>query len=331
MPVDCCWLYLPTPMTTLLYWQVKNKGGRREHQVVLAADVSHSMYRSHDFEAAESLLMLIEALQQHDGVGLSVITFGERVTVVKTEEQPWDERSQYMLLANLAFDQQSATQDAAAIDVACELMQSSAAPKPSRHVFVLTDGYGTGGRLQMSHALLRAQGAGVNVTGIGIGLQSTGVSATYQNWVTAATPRQLAQALEQLFNPTQGESRHNLQAAGSPAAQDYLSALTLSPLITGAASAESVDAVLQAAQTKVFEGLVRSLGGAAQLQINSAQPDHMTIDMAFILDVTGSMTAWLEACKAQIKYIATEITPKITKRPEFEGRPHRTGTCCSML
>jgi hypothetical protein len=77
--------------------------------------------------------------------------------------------------------------------------------------------------------------------------------------------------------------------------------------------------VLKATQTKWFEGLVRSLGGVAQLQMHSAQPDHMTIDIAFILDVTGSMTAWLEACKAQIKYIATEITPRITKQPEFEG------------
>jgi hypothetical protein len=222
-----------------------------------------------------------------------------------------------MLLANLSFDQQSATQDAAGIDVACDLLLSSATPKKGRHMFVLTDGWGTSGQLQMSRALLRAQEAGVTVTGIGLGPERTGVPATYQHWVTAPTPRKLPQALEQLFSPAaEGEGRQDQQEEASSAAQE---ALAMSTFIPKTANAESVDTVLKDAQAKWFEGLVRGLGGAAQLQISSAQPDHMSIDIAFILDVTGSMTAWLEACKANIKFIATEITHRISKQPEYEG------------
>lgn len=40
----------------------------------------------------------------------------------------------------------------------------------------------------------------------------------------------------------------------------------------------------------------------------------MTLDVAFVLDVTGSMGAWLEACKANIRAIAKDILPRIHKQ-----------------
>ncbi len=40
----------------------------------------------------------------------------------------------------------------------------------------------------------------------------------------------------------------------------------------------------------------------------------MTVDICFALDVTGSMSAWLEACKAQISAIVTGLAPKIQQK-----------------
>jgi hypothetical protein len=40
----------------------------------------------------------------------------------------------------------------------------------------------------------------------------------------------------------------------------------------------------------------------------------MSLDLAFVVDVTGSMGAWLEACKANIRAIAKDIVPRIHKQ-----------------
>lgn len=40
----------------------------------------------------------------------------------------------------------------------------------------------------------------------------------------------------------------------------------------------------------------------------------MAIDLAFVIDVTGSMAPWLEACKAQIKAISEGLLPRITQQ-----------------
>lgn len=40
----------------------------------------------------------------------------------------------------------------------------------------------------------------------------------------------------------------------------------------------------------------------------------MSLDIAFVVDATGSMGAWLEAVKANIRAIATGILPRIQQQ-----------------
>jgi hypothetical protein len=240
------------------------------------------MHRSHASEAVEAVVIWAEALQLV-GVDWSLLTFGERVTLVKAEQQAWDEAAQYALLTCLTFDQQGATRDAAALDVCVDLACRS--PHKGRHVVVVTDGWGTSGRLQVARALLRAQEAGVSALGIGVGLARTGVPACYAQWLTALLPSQIPNALERLYTHAGAQA----PAGKAEPAQD-LSALVYSR--PSSAAEDSGDSILNEQTAKAFERLVKGLGGASQLSVKHTQPDAMTIDVAFIIDVTGSMGPW---------------------------------------
>ncbi len=45
-----------------------------------------------------------------------------------------------------------------------------------------------------------------------------------------------------------------------------------------------------------------------------ASPDAMSLDVAFVVDATGSMGAWLAAVKANIRAIAAGILPRIQQQ-----------------
>lgn len=60
-------------------------------------------------------------------------------------------------------------------------------------------------------------------------------------------------------------------------------------------------------------GAALHAGDSHELKLQYAQPGSMTIDICFMLDITGSMRPWLEACKAQLREIAASIAPRILK------------------
>jgi hypothetical protein len=53
-------------------------------------------------------------------------------------------------------------------------------------------------------------------------------------------------------------------------------------------------------QARLFTGLVRALGDEVEAKVLHTQPDDMSVDVCFAIDVTGSMSGWIEACKAQV-------------------------------
>jgi hypothetical protein len=83
------------------------------------------------------------------------------------------------------------------------------------------------------------------------------------------------------------------------------------PVMSGAAAA--VEEVLQQ-QSSVFGDLVRQLSQHKEAKLIHAQPDDMSVDICFCIDVTGSMSGWIEACKAQIQAIADGLMPKIQEK-----------------
>jgi hypothetical protein len=85
-----------------------------------------------------------------------------------------------------------------------------------------------------------------------------------------------------------------------------------------ASAADTVQEVLQQ-QEGVFGALVQQLSQHKETKLLHAQPDSMSVDVCFCIDVTGSMSGWIEACKAQVQAIAQGLMPKLeNKCPDVE-------------
>lgn len=216
----------------------------------------------------------------------------------------------YQFVASCTTDQQLSSLDAAAIEAATALLISSNS-RAAKKMFVITDGYGTSG-LALATALQQAEQSGVEVVGLGVGFDNTHVPTCYQKWATAALPAAVPDALQALY--TQEESAGG-SSSRSGAAENWTE---LMPVMAGAAS--TVEEVLRQ-QSSVFGDLVRQLSRHKEAKIIHAQPDDMSVDVCFCLDVTGSMSGWIEACKAQIQAIADGLMPKIQKKcPDIQVR-----------
>eukprot|EP00878_Enallax_costatus_P013375 GHUV01013985.1.p1 GENE.GHUV01013985.1~~GHUV01013985.1.p1 ORF type:complete len:1200 (+),score=534.70 GHUV01013985.1:114-3713(+) len=284
----------------------KSAGGKRTYQVALLLDISQSM-QGHLLQCGlEALLMFTEALNQAGLDGFAVMTFGSTTTLVKGADTPWDHASQLALLEqiNCRPGHQLASMDAAAIQAAAALLTSSYS-RAAKKVFVISDGYGTSG-LALAAALQQAEQAGIEVVGLTVGFDHTHVPTCYQKWAAAALPASLPDALQALY--TQEESAASASSMRAAAGEEWAE---LMPIMAGAAS--SVQEVLQQ-QSNVFGDLVRQLSRNKEAKLTHAQPDDMSVDVCFCLDVTGSMSGWIEACKAQIQAIADGLMPKIQKK-----------------
>jgi hypothetical protein len=278
-------------------------GGKRVAQVCICVDVSSSMAGQRLQAAQEGAVMAIEALVNCGLEDFCVIAFAGGVQLVKGPDTPWGPETQLALLRAFAAGAggpagRAATLDAAAVDAAAALM-AAARPKPGaeRLALVFTDGLGTTG-VRLAGALARATDSRVRVVGVGLGFDATFVPATYQRWATAALPRDLPDALQALF------SQDEPSAGGAPvppAAAPGGAGAGLVPVRRGAA--ESLDGLLQVqleGQARLFTGLVRALGDEVEAKVLHTQPDDMSVDVCFAIDVTGSMSGWIEACKAQV-------------------------------
>jgi hypothetical protein len=200
--------------------------------------------------------------------------------------------------------------DAAAISAAAALLSSSNS-RASKKIFVISDGYGTSG-LALAAALQQAEQAGIDVVGLSVGFDRSHVPVCYQRWATAALPSALPDALQALYTADDTAVASSSSSSGAAAAaaggEDWAE---LMPVMCGAAA--TVEEVLQQ-QSSVFGDLVRQLSQHKEAKLIHAQPDDMSVDICFCIDVTGSMSGWIEACKAQIQAIADGLMPKIQEK-----------------
>ena len=140
-----------------------------------------------------------------------------------------------------------------------------------------------------------------------MGFDTTHVPTCYQNWAAAALPATLPDALQALYAAKEAGAAGAV-AAPAAGAEDWS---VLMPVMTGAAN--TVQQVL-AQQRGVFGDLVQQLSSHKEAKPIHAEPDDMSVDVCFCIDVTGSMSGWIEACKAQISAICKGLMPKIQKK-----------------
>eukprot|EP00899_Mesostigma_viride_P017508 jgi/Mesvir1/25759/Mv01936-RA.3 len=314
-------LYMPGLIRAICSdWQykkvfaTKQRGGKREYAVAVAIDISVSMEGHLQECAVETLIVLLTSLQRVGIEAVSILTFGSAVRLVKAEGHPWDAATAYALLNNLHTAPVAAsgasgaadpaglgTCDATAIHSALDLLESSSVRGPKK-VFVLTDGYSTQG-LELAEALLRAEVIGIDVIGMTVGLDRTVVPQVYQKWLTAAIPSVLPDAIRHMWEREAqggGDAPEGVRLAGG---QDRIRVTS--------ANDESIEDILKNFHHS-FRELAHGLSEAregALFQGNAA--GRLTVDIAFAMDITESMTGLLDQAKRHIVEIIANIQTKV--------------------
>lgn len=144
-------LYLPGLIKAVLsdfnykkIFSTKSAGGKREYTACIVLDTSMSMGGHLQDCAVETLVLLILALQQAGIESWSLIACGQRVVLLKSEQQPFDSTAIFALLSNIRFDAGVGTLDAVAVAYGLDLLAASPI-RGTKRMFVLTDGYSTCG------------------------------------------------------------------------------------------------------------------------------------------------------------------------------------------
>jgi hypothetical protein len=163
----------------------------------------------------------------------------------------------------LRFDVESGSQDAAAVDAGVALLTASSPRGALKRLFVLTDGFGSGGSKMLAAALRRAEAAGVEVVGVAVGLEPSAVPRSYGRWITAALPGDLPDALEALFGAeARAEAAGQGAAAAAVAAANAAEAAAAEWAQSGAAMGSGREedvAALLTNQQRVFDSVLRGL------------------------------------------------------------------------
>ncbi|KAA0145569.1 hypothetical protein FNF31_08020 [Cafeteria roenbergensis] len=318
-------------------YSTKTSGGKRDYSICLALDTSLSMEGVLQCCAVESLVAVISALGMLGFDKFSVIVFGSQVTLVKAEDQPWDSAAVHGLAAALshrseapghsgaaaaaatsttrahgaplAVDAVCGTADADAIEYGLHQLRNSGSRGPKK-MWVFTDGYTSCGK-RLTEALVSADEDGIEVVGLAVGPDRTFTSDMYQHWVRAAMPNALPSALRALYSREAGHSPAKPQADGMQQRTPLWARMRVGDSDTSDSSIEAVLGSMQCA----FPDLAAKFERTRELKlVRGNQGGLMQVDVAFVLDVTGSMEPWLEAVKEQLKAIMRDIRPKFAKK-----------------
>lgn len=179
--------------------------------------------------------------------------------------------------------------------LACIMMQ------PLGQMAVQHDGCGC-----LMQSLQAAARKDVEVVGMGIGLDRTFVPYCYQRWVTAGQASALPDALRALYEQEEGSSSQH-QAQGRPWEE-------LVPVGTNS-TAENIMKNMETA----YPELAQQLDQTRQLKlVAGGMPDAVELDLAFVLDCSGSMGPWIAAARKQIGVIAEKVVPMVQEKyPEL--------------
>eukprot|EP00397_Hematodinium_sp_SG-2012_P000165 GEMP01000165.1.p1 GENE.GEMP01000165.1~~GEMP01000165.1.p1 ORF type:complete len:2228 (+),score=410.75 GEMP01000165.1:779-7462(+) len=271
------------------FFSSKTGGGRRKYAFALVVDVSQSMCGALADNVQSTLVLLIEALRKLT-MEFAVLTYGENIHVAKSFDDEWSPTVLAQILYETARYDSPRSNDADAIYGALHILSLASGAK---RLFVLTDGHGSCG-IGLTNALKEAEAQSVEVVALAVGEEKSCLPQRYQRWIQAARCADVPNAMRELYERT--------DAHAQGAEPEWMSIQT-----TGGTTQD-----VWGNPGSQFPDLSAELRGEREVKlIHGSQPTHLCVDLCFVLDVTGSMSAWLEAAKAQIVYIVTSIVPKI--------------------
>lgn len=249
--------------------------------------------------ALEAFLVLVQGLIEVD-VDFSAVLFGENVQVVKAEGQEWDAACVLSLLCRLNAMKQNCTRDAEAIGLAKHLLPTQG----PRKIFVLTDGYTSYG-LKLAEVLVTCESDDIEVVAVSVGMDTSNVHRLYPRWVKAAVPAALPDALRQLYE-------REATGGGSGRAaedEDLLDGQEMDMWRVVAANGGDVDSMngVLAKRWDRFRSLQNQLRGEKEMKLTSTGgPSKVTVDIAFVIDSTGSMAPVVNSVRGHLHMILNE-------------------------
>ncbi|CAF1154913.1 unnamed protein product [Rotaria magnacalcarata] len=278
----------------------KTAGGKRQYSIMFVIDTSMSMIGHLEHCAIEGLLLLTSSLIQCGIENFGIILFDHRVKILKKFDQPWDEYTIYMLLQNFIISPMVGTNDAMAVEYALDMLSQEPAAN-NKKMFVLTDGYTTCG-LNLTEALVRADSENVEVIGIQIGFERPCVHRFYRDWIIATIPAALCDAFRYKYRKENNGPFPILQDDNQLLKKRIIQGTNDDPqklLDEFKREFTSIETILR---TERDAHLTSGSGGGS-----------MSLDVCFVIDITGSMTPWLSGIKKQINKITSGVIEDVEK------------------
>lgn len=288
----------------------KLAGGKRDHAVCLAIDVSTSMLGPASAARWRAIVVLVTALRHIAVESISIVVFGRSVRLIKTVDQEWDARVVYTLIKELQSTVDDDTKDAHGIEVAIDVLAHQTS-RGEKKLFVLTDGYGSCG-LHCALAQKRAEEQGIDVVALAVGIERANVKNVYRRYLQCNSVYALSRSLRALF---EGDS--------ASATNAWTPHVTYPEVDLDRSALAGLFETLQS--QKVFASMIEELAGQRDVRLAplDSQHAHLSIDICFCLDCTGSMLRWMNAIKAQMKEIIAGVQTKIKENhPKLNVQLH---------
>ena len=277
-------------------------------------DVSNSVQGSCLRSGALAIIAMATALDNCEIKSFSILSYSGKVTLIKSFSEKWGDACVLRLLA-AANSTLPESLDADGIHIAVNYFIANESSNP-KQLFVFTDGFGSSGdRLQ--HEIKRATLAGVDVVGVGLGLEQTAVDKAYYSYVTAATVAHLPEALRGLCSSQPSATETPDWYKQESTAMQHISSKVKEEWKTHK-------------NRKIYEGLADhisdklSVAHHVYLESMTGFSASMNLDVCYVIDGTGSMSSYIREAKTWI----VEITKDLCKSLKECGRQGDVKVAC---
>lgn len=279
-------------------WRKRTGGGRRQHTLVLAVDVSASMGGSLLRNSLFCAGLLRQAAEEL-GVEVGLVAFADRARVLKSPKEDMAPGAVAGMLA-MAGEELQRSDDAAGLRAALSLA-GPASRKHSKMVVVLTDGYSSEPRALASE-LRRAEATGVKVLGLAVGASHAVVQQTYAWGATCPSLWQLADSMKSWLSAD----------AGDAAVADDSSWYKKLQRDAASVSSDSIKELFSA-ENRVFTDLAKRLTTERELVIGCAKSAASlnSVDVCLCVDTTRTMKPWMDRVMRYLRRIKRGVKRRV--------------------
>jgi len=299
-----------------------NAGEKREYKIALVVDRSASLMGQSLLQVHAVCVTMMALKAMELDINTCIVVFGEVVEVVKPCGVAWDGRYALNLFATLSSFEASASMDADGVATAAAMLMACGGRGPA-YMMVFSDGYGSRG-LRLTATLADALAKGITVVGVAVGGDGTpngnGLSHSYGHWVVCNRVSALPAAFQ-----AWGNALHGLDSGPTPAGDQ--GGFAAAELMSAHGDVTRMDQVWEEKYSGYFKELDKQLNEQRTVFVRPGGKESgggiVEIDIAFLMDCTGSMGRYIAAGKEYIKKVITCVRDALKekgrgKEPSFQ-------------